>query len=65
MKGISYLTDEGGHKKAVVIDLDLLRDRDNLQEIIEDLEDAISIELRKDEPSFDWTEVREALVNKD
>lgn len=65
MKRISYLTDEGGHKKAVVIDLDLLRDRDNLQEIIEDLEDAISIELRRDEPSFDWTQVREAIINKD
>ncbi|MEO6287282.1 MAG: hypothetical protein ABIN80_00175 [Dyadobacter sp.] len=50
MKGISYLTDEIGHKKAVVIDFDLLKDRDSLVEILEDIEDEIAIELRKNEP---------------
>jgi hypothetical protein len=34
-------------------------------EIIEDLEDEISIELRKEEPSFNWGEVREGLISED
>lgn len=46
MKGVSYLTDEVGHKKAVVIDLELLKHRENLADIIED---AVAIETRKDE----------------
>ena len=65
MKGISYLTDEIGHKKAVVIDFELLKDRDSLLDVLEDIEDEIAIELRKDEPSFKWEDVREALINKD
>ncbi|WP_291036112.1 type II toxin-antitoxin system RelE/ParE family toxin [Dyadobacter sp. 50-39] len=51
MKGVSYLTDEVGHKKAVVIDLELLKHRENLADIIEDIEDAVAIETRKDEAS--------------
>lgn len=65
MKGISYLTDEVGHKKAVVIDLDILKDRDSLLEVLEDIEDQIAIELRKNEPSFNWEDVRNQLINKD
>jgi len=65
MKGISYLTDEIGHKKAVVIDFELLKDRDSLLDVLEDIEDEIAIELRKDEPSYKWEDVREALINKD
>lgn len=62
MKGISYLTDEVGQKKAVVIDLDILKDRDSL---LEDIEDEIAIELRKNEQSFSWEDVRNELINKD
>jgi len=65
MKGISYLTDEVGRKKAVVIDFDLLKDRDSLLDILEDIEDEIAIDLRKDEPSLNWNDVRESLINKD
>ena len=65
MKGISYLTDEGGQRKAVVIDLDLLKNRDSLLEVLEDIEDEIAIDLRKNEDSFDWTEAREMLLKKD
>jgi hypothetical protein len=65
MKGISYLTDEVGQKKAVVIDLDILKDRDSLLEVLEDIEDEIAIELRKNEQSFSWEEVRNELINKD
>jgi len=65
MKGISYLTDEGGQKKAVVIDFDLLKNRDSLLEVLEDIEDEIAIDLRKNEDSFDWTDAREMLLKKD
>ena len=65
MKGISYLTDEGGQKKSVVIDFDLLKNRDSLLEVLEDIEDEIAIDLRKNEDSFDWTEAREMLLKKD
>lgn len=57
MKGISFLTDEEGQKKAVVIDFDLLKDRDSLLDILDDIEDEVAINLRKDEPSVDWEEV--------
>ncbi|MBO9614638.1 MAG: hypothetical protein J7619_18200 [Dyadobacter sp.] len=53
MKGVSYLTDEVGQKKAVVIDLELLKHRENLADILEDIEDAVAIETRKDEESVD------------
>ena len=62
MEGISYLTDEAGQKKAVVIDFALLKGRDNLSEIIED---EIAIELRKNEPLLDWNTVKDELLNKD
>ncbi|MCE7068629.1 hypothetical protein [Dyadobacter sp. CY326] len=65
MKGISYLTDEEGHKKAVVIDFDLLKDRDNLLDILDDIEDEVAINLRKNEPSLDWEEIRSSLISKD
>jgi len=57
MKGISFLTDEEGQKKAVVIDFDLLKDRDSLLDILDDIEDEVAINLRKDESSVDWEEV--------
>ena len=65
MKGISFLTDEEGQKKAVVIDFDLLKDRDSLLDILDDIEDEVTINLRKDESSVDWEEVRSSLVSKD
>jgi hypothetical protein len=65
MKGISYLTDEVGHKKAVVIDFDLLKDRDSLSDILENIEDEIAVELRKEEPSLDWGDVRSKLSSMD
>ncbi|MHA4737342.1 hypothetical protein [Dyadobacter sp. MSC1_007] len=58
MKGVSYLTDEIGQRKAVVIDLELLKQRENLADILEDIEDAVAIEARKDEGSVDWEEAR-------
>lgn len=65
MKGVSYLTDEVGKKKAVVIDLDLLKHRENLADILEDIEDAVAIETRKDEESVDWETARKDLLSMD
>jgi hypothetical protein len=65
MEGISYLTDKAGQKKAVVIDFTLLKERDNLTEILEDIEDEIAIELRKNEPLLDWENVKDGLMKKD
>ncbi|MCF0043696.1 hypothetical protein [Dyadobacter fanqingshengii] len=65
MKGISYLIDDVGQKTAVVIDFDLLKQRDSLLEILEDIEDEIAIDLRKNEESSDWDSVRAALISKD
>lgn len=62
MKGVSYLTDEVGQKKAVVIDLELLKHRENLADILEDIEDAVAIETRKDEESVDWESSQKQIV---
>jgi len=65
MKGVTYLTDEVGQRKAVVIDFDLLKERDNLLEILENIEDEIAIDLRKNEESLDWDSVKADLISKD
>ncbi len=65
MKGVSYLTDEVGQKKAVVIDLDLLKHRESLADILEDIEDVVAIEARKDEESVDWESARKDLLAMD
>ena len=65
MKGISYLIDDIGQKTAVVIDFNLLKQRDSLLEILEDIEDEIAVDLRKNEESSDWNSVRAALIAKD
>ena len=65
MEGISYLTNEAGQKKAVVIDIALLKDRDNLVEILEDIEDGISIDLRKNEELVNWDDVRDTLMTEE
>lgn len=65
MEGISYLTNEAGQKKAVVIDIALLKDRDNLVEILEDIQDEIAIDLRKNEELVNWDDVRDTLMTED
>lgn len=65
MKGVSYLTDEVGQKEAVVIDLDLLKRSESLADILEDIEDAVAIEMRKSEGSVDWEEARNNLLSMD
>jgi hypothetical protein len=46
MKGVSYLTDESNHKKAVVIDIKTL---EHYNEDLEDLIDGIIAESRKND----------------
>ncbi|GLU56353.1 RNA methyltransferase [Dyadobacter frigoris] len=65
MEGISYLTDNAGQKKAVVIDFSLLKNKDNLAEILEGIEDEIAVELRQNEPRLSWKDVRDTLLDKD
>ena len=57
--------DEEGQKKAVVIDIDLLKDRDSLLDILEEIEDEIAIGQGKNEPSLNWEDVRSSLMSKD
>ena len=45
MKGVSYITDAKGHKKAVIIDLK------EYAEIWEDLHDALEIKARENHPT--------------
>ena len=61
MKGVSYITDEKSHKKAVIIDLKTLEKYD---EQIEDLFDAIIAESRRDEPSVRWEDLKKRLKKK-
>ncbi len=65
MDGVKYITDEAGHKTAVVIELEKLRDIKTKDEFFEELEDTLDIILREDEPSVVWEKVKNDLLNKD
>lgn len=65
MSGVNYITDGSGHKTAVVIDLDKLREIKAKDEFFEELEDLLDIVLREDEPSEDWDKVKDDLLKKD
>ena len=65
MNGVRYITDEAGHKTAVVIELEKLREIKGKDEFFEELEDTLDIILREDEPSEDWDKVKERLLKKD
>ncbi len=59
MKGINYVTNDKGEKVAVIIDL---KEHDKaINQYIEDLEDLIDLELRKDEQSIPWNEAKKRL----
>ena len=55
MRGIEYVVDEEGNKKAVLIDLSLH------QELWEDLADQLTARERQDEPRETLDEVRRSL----
>jgi len=52
MKGIEFVVDETGKKKAVVLDLA------EWGEIWEDIHDVLVSESRKDEPSVRWEDLK-------
>ena len=63
MKGIQYITDDAGHKTAVVIDLQNLK-KISSRELAEEIEDTLDVILREDEKSKDWNSVKEKLKKK-
>jgi hypothetical protein len=65
MNGVRYITDEAGHKTAVVIELEKLREIKTKDAFFEELEDTLDIILREDEPSADWDKIKDDLLNKD
>ena len=52
MKGIQFVVDDSGKKRAVLIDLS------EWGEIWEDFSDVLVSESRKDEPSVPWQELK-------
>ena len=55
MRGIDYLIDDNGKKKAVMIDLRAWG------KLWEDFQDVIVSEARKDEPTVQWEQLRAEL----
>ena len=55
MEGIHYVTDDHNRRIAVQIDLQ------KYGELWEDIEDMLVAELRKNEESIPWEEVKEEL----
>jgi PHD/YefM family antitoxin component YafN of YafNO toxin-antitoxin module len=52
MKGIQFVVDEAGKKKAVLIDLEEWR------ELWEDIYDVLVSQSRKDEPTVSWEDLK-------
>lgn len=52
MKGIQFVVDEKGKKKAVLIDLAVCG------EVWEDFYDALVSQMRKEEPTVPWAELK-------
>jgi hypothetical protein len=52
MKGIQFVVDDSGKKKAVLIDLE------ELGQLWEDIYDVLVSESRKNEPKVDWEELK-------
>ena len=52
MKGVQFVVDGSGQKKAVLIDLD------EWGELWEDFYDVLTSESRKNEPTVPWSELK-------
>jgi len=57
MEGLSYIVDEKGRKRAVVVDLD------RYGELWEDIYDAMIAEARAGEDRLSWDAVRTVKTN--
>jgi len=58
MRGIQYLIDDTGSKKAVLIDLKAWG------KLWEDFQDAMVSEARKDEPTVSWDALKTELEHE-
>jgi hypothetical protein len=58
MSDISFITDNKGNKKSVVIDLKKYAD------FVEDLFDMLEIEKRKNEPVTSYEKLRSGILKK-
>ena len=56
MKGIQFVVDDTGEKKAVLIDLS------EWGELWEDIYDVLVSQSRKDEPTTPWEELKAEMV---
>ena len=61
MKGISYITDDKNHKKAVVIDLKTIEDR---EEEVHEFIDVLIAESRKGDEHISWDVAKKHLKKK-
>jgi hypothetical protein len=61
MKGISYITDENNHKKAVVIDLKTIEKN---EEEIHEFIDVLVAESRVNDELISWDEAKKQLKKK-
>ncbi len=61
MDGITILKNEANNHRLMQIDLNILA---NDQELLEDVYDIIAIELRKNEETIPWEEVKQQLHEK-
>ena len=59
MKGIQFVIDEKGKKKAVLIDLS------EWGELWEDIYDVLVAKSRKHEPTIDWEDLKAELAHED
>jgi hypothetical protein len=55
MRGIKFVVDDVGKKKAVLIDLE------EWGELWEDFYDVLTSESRKDEPTVPWSDLKEEM----
>jgi hypothetical protein len=55
MRGIKFVVDDVGKKKAVLIDLE------EWGELWEDFYDLLTSESRKDEPTIPWSDLKEEM----
>jgi len=60
MEGITIITDKESNHRLMQIDLDTLTGD---EEVLEDIYDLIAVELRKDEETVSWEDVKQQLRN--
>lgn len=58
MQGVNFVTNNQNERVAVMIDLKVLAEQ---QEVLEDFLDAVLAEARRDEESIDWEEAKNLL----